>query len=120
MSAKFADWISGEAAIRYQSCAACGRVQYFRRGFCTACGATELAEQRASGEGTVYATSPVCRAATPETRTHVPYNIMLVDNAEGFCRMAYGDNDLAIGDRVSVRFVPFAGRPVPYFERRDE
>jgi hypothetical protein len=40
MSAKFADWTSGEAAIRYQCCAACGRVQYFRRGFCAACGAT--------------------------------------------------------------------------------
>jgi uncharacterized OB-fold protein len=104
MSAKFADWTSGEAAIRYQSCAACGRVQYFRRGFCAACGATELAEQRASGEGTVYATSLVCRSATPETRTHVPYNILLVD----------------IAARVTVRFVPFAGRLVPYFERRDE
>jgi uncharacterized OB-fold protein len=88
MSAKFADWTSGEAAIRYQSCAACGRVQYFRRGFCAACGATELAEQRASGEGTVYATSLVCRSATPETRTHVPYNILLVDTAEGFRMMA--------------------------------
>jgi uncharacterized OB-fold protein len=119
MSAKFADWTSGEAAIRYQCCAACGRVQYFRRGFCAACGATELAEQRASGEGTVYATSLVCRSATPETRTHVPYNIVLVDTAEGFRMMAHGDNDLAIGDRVTVRFVPFAGRLVPYFERRD-
>jgi hypothetical protein len=31
--------------------------------------------------------------------------------------MAHGDNDLAIGDKVAARFVPFAGRLVPYFAR---
>jgi hypothetical protein len=70
--------------------------------------------------GAVYATSLICRAATPETRTHVPYNIVPVDTAEDFRMMAHGDNDLAIGDRAAVRFVPFAGRLVPRFERRDE
>jgi len=104
-------------AILYQSCAACGKSQYFRRGFCAACDATELAEKRASGKGTVYATSIVTRAATPETRAHVPYNIVLVDTPEGFRMMAHGANDLAIGDRVSARFAPFAGRLVPYFEK---
>ena len=117
MSGKPADWTSGEQAILYQSCAACGIAQYFRRGFCAACGATELALKRASGEGTVYATSLVCRAATPETRAHVPYIIVLVDTAEGFRMMAHGDNALAIGDVVTARFVPFAGRIVPYFEK---
>ncbi len=117
MSAKPADWTNGEEAILYQSCAACGRVQYFRRGFCAACGAGELQEKRASGEGTVYATSLVARAATPETRAHVPYNIVLVDTREGFRMMAHGDASLAIGNRVTARFVSFAGRLVPYFEK---
>jgi len=31
--------------------------------------------------------------------------------------MAHGDNDLAIGDRVTARFVRFADRLVPYFTR---
>ena len=31
--------------------------------------------------------------------------------------MAHGDNDLAIGDEVTARFAPFAGRLVPYFEK---
>ena len=78
---------------------------------------TEVQIRYASGEGTVYATSLVCRAATPETRAHVPYNIILVDAAEGFRMMAHGDNDLAIGDRVTALFVRFAGRLVPYFTR---
>jgi hypothetical protein len=50
-------------------------------------------------------------------RAHVPYNIVLVDTAEGFRMMAHGDNDLVIGDKVTARFVQFAGRMVPYFEK---
>jgi uncharacterized OB-fold protein len=109
------DWISGREAILYQCCESCGGVQYFRRDFCAACGATELVGKRASGEGTVYAAALVARAATPETRAHVPYNIVLVDTAEGFRMMAHGDKDLVIGDRVTARFVQFAGRLVPHF-----
>jgi len=112
-----ADWTAGAEAIVYQSCAACGARQYFRRSFCCVCGAPDLMEKRASGEGTVYATSLVCRAATPETRAHVPYNIVLVDKSERFRMMAHGDNDLAIGDKVTARFAQFAGRLVPYFAR---
>jgi len=114
---KLADWTTGEAVIVYQSCGACGKAQYFRRGFCAACGAPDPVEKRASGAGTVYATSLVCRAATPETRAHVPYNIVLVDALEGFRMMAHGDNDLAIGDKVTARYQPFAGRLVPYFAK---
>ena len=112
-----ADWTAGAEAIVYQSCAACGTRQYFRRSFCAICGASDPVEKRASGEGTVYATSLVCRAATPETRAHVPYNIVLIDAAEGFRMMAHGDNDLKIGDRVTARYTRFTGRLVPYFAR---
>ena len=117
MTNKPADWTNGQEAILYQACGACGGVQYFRRGFCAACGSDTLQEKRASGEGRVYATSQVARAATPETRAHVPYNIVLIDANEGFRMMAHGDNALAIGDVVTARFVPFAGRIVPYFEK---
>lgn len=117
MSEKIADWTGGAEAVVYQQCAACGALQYFRRSFCATGGAPDPQDKRASGEGTVYATSLVCRAATPETKAHVPYNMLLVDAAEGFRMMAHGDNDLAIGDRVTVRFKPFAGRLVPHFEQ---
>jgi uncharacterized protein len=117
MSERLADWTKGAEAIVYQTCGACGKVQYFHRSFCAACGAPDPAEKRASGAGTVYATSLVCRAATPETRAHVPYNILLVDTVEGFRMMAHGDNDLAIGDAVTARYQPFAGRLVPYFTK---
>ena len=114
-----ADWTNGEQAIVYQRCGACGGLQYFRRSFCAACGAPDPLDQRASGEGIVYATSLVCRAATPETRAHVPYNIVLVDAVEGFRMMAHGDKNLAIGDRVIARFERFVGHVVPYFARAE-
>lgn len=109
------DWTRGVAAIRFQRCACCAHLQYFRRGFCAACGSLALTDHAAAGEGTIYAASLVCRAATPETRAHVPYNIVLVDMREGFRIMAHGDHELAIGDLVMARFVTFAGGIVPYF-----
>jgi uncharacterized OB-fold protein len=111
------DWTAGAEAIAYQSCAACGSRQYFRRSFCAACGAPDPVENRASGVAIVYATSLVVRAATAEARAHVPYNIVLVDAAEGFRMMAHGDNDLKIGDRVTARYQRFSGRLIPYFAR---
>jgi uncharacterized OB-fold protein len=117
-SERIADWTKGEPAITYRTCTACGHVQYFHRAFCSACGASDSREARASGKGRVYATSLVCRAATPETRAHVPYNILLVDCAEGFRMMAHGENGLAIGDEVDASFVTFAGKLVPFFTRR--
>jgi uncharacterized OB-fold protein len=112
-----ADWTTGAEAIVYQSCVACGSLQYFRRSFCCGCGAPEPLEKRAGGQGTVYATSLVCRAATPEARAHIPYNIVLVDTLEGFRMMAHGDHELEIGDVVTARFTAFAGRLVPYFAK---
>lgn len=116
---RLSDWTSGEPAVVYQHCGDCDHVQYFQKAFCTACGAPEPAARQASGKGTIYATSLVMRAATPETRAHVPYNIVLVDTTEGFRMMAHGDRDLAIGDAVTVRFEQFTGRIVPYFQKDD-
>jgi hypothetical protein len=42
---------------------------------------------------------------------------VLVDAAEGFRMMAHGDIDLAIGDKVTASYRPFAGKLVPYFEK---
>ena len=112
-----ADWTTGVEAIVYQCCAFCGGRQYFRRRFCVACGAPDPVDKAASGRGTVYAASLVVRAATPEARAHVPYNIVLVDAAEGFRMMGHGDNDLKIGERVTARWSRFTNRLVPYFTR---
>ena len=112
-----ADWTTGTQAISYQSCRACRAIQYFRRSFCAACGAPDPEDRVSAGEGTVYAASLVLRAGTPEARAHVPYNIVLVDVAEGFRMMAHGANDLVIGDRVKAGYRSFTDRLVPFFAR---
>ncbi|MET0879579.1 MAG: OB-fold domain-containing protein [Tardiphaga sp.] len=111
------DWTNGVEAISYQCCAACHHVQYFPRAFCASCGAPDPIDRIASGQGTVYTASLVLRAGTPEAREHVPYNIVLIDTAEGFRMMAHGAHDLAIGDKVTARYARFTGRLVPFFER---
>jgi uncharacterized protein len=111
------DWTAGEAAILFQACAACRTVWYFRRSFCPHCGSPEPNAERASGRGTVAAATIVHRAPSPALRAFAPYCIVLVDAEEGFRMMARGDRLLAVGDRVSVRFIPFGDGIVPYFER---
>jgi uncharacterized protein len=109
-----ADWTEGAEAVLYQSCPSCRHVWYFRRAFCPSCGAKDLQTKRASGNGEVYATTIVRRAATPEAKAHVPYAIVLVDMEEGFRMMAHGDNELAIGDKITTQFRSFAGVLAPY------
>ncbi len=115
VTAKVADWTKGAESIAYQSCGACRHIWYFRRGFCPACGAGDVADLKASGEGVVFAISIVTRAATAEARAHVPYAVVLVDANEGFRMMGHGDRDLRIGDRVTARFEKFTDHIVPYF-----
>ena len=84
MSEKLADWTTGAEAIVYQCLRRLRRRAVFppqllrrlRR-------AGSGGESAPAAQGTVYATSLVCRAATPETRAHVPYNIVLVDTVRG-------------------------------------
>jgi uncharacterized OB-fold protein len=112
-----ADWTHGVEAILYQDCAVCGAIWYFRRDFCPYCGSTHIAKRRASGQGTVHATTLVTRAPSAELRALAPYLIILVDAKEGFRMMAHGDKSLRIGDAVRARFIRFADRLLPYFER---
>jgi uncharacterized protein len=109
------DWTEGEAAILYQRCGRCQHVWYFRREFCPRCGDRRPECLHASGRGTVAAVSLVTRAPSAELQRCAPYCIVLVDAEEGFRMMAQGDKSLALGDRVVVSFVPFAGRVIPYF-----
>lgn len=113
-----ADWTAGRPALRYQACGACGRVWYFARTCCPHCGGDRVAAREACGRGTVYAATTVSRAPSEALRALAPYRILLVDAEEGFRMMAHGQPDLAIGDRVEVRFQPFGEGLVPLFERR--
>jgi uncharacterized OB-fold protein len=111
------DWTAGEPAITFQTCPECRAVWYLRRGFCPRCGNAHPSTATASGRGTVAACTVVTRAPSAELRPYAPYGIVLVDASEGFRLMAQGDRTLAIGDRVTARFVSFGDRLIPHFER---
>ena len=117
MSATAADWTKGAPALAYQSCSACGAHWYFHRTFCPQCGHTPPQERTADGNGTVHAVTVVARAPSEALRAYAPYAIVIVDADEGFRVMAHGAHGLQIGDRVRCRFIDFAGRVVPYFEK---
>lgn len=114
------DWTAGRPALLYQHCGACGRVWYFARTFCPHCGSHRLESRDASGRGTVYAATTVSRAPSAALRELAPYRILLIDAEEGFRMMAHGAPDLAIGDRVQVRFQRFGESLVPLFEPRGQ
>ena len=108
-----------EGALRYRRCEACGRAQFPPRPCCTRCGgATRWAVSR--GRGTVYATTSVTRAPTPDFAALVPYDILLVDLDEGFRMMAQGAPGLGIGTRVRVGFRRLGERALPCFDRDGE
>jgi len=111
------DWTRGGAGIAYQACGGCGANWYLDSTFCTRCGNAHPAQRQASGGGTVHAITLVARAPSEELRAYAPYAIALVDADEGFRVMAHADRSLRIGDRVRLRFIDFAGRPIPHFEK---
>ena len=89
-------------APTYQTCGACGAVQYFRRPFCATCGAEDLAEAQAEGRGEIAAASLLHRAPSREMADRVPYEIVLVDLPEGFRVMAHGPGGCVPGQAVTL------------------
>jgi hypothetical protein len=64
-----------------QRCIACGHHQHYPRNICTACGASDLTYDEASGRGTVYSHTTVRRAPHPAFTP--PYVVALVRLEEG-------------------------------------
>ena len=102
--------------LRYQRCAACGRVQFYPRSFCAGCGGEPLWEVSAR-RGTVYSATTVGRLPTPEFAALAPYDIVLVDLDEGFRMMAHAEPGLGIGARVRIGFRRLGERMLPHAER---
>ena len=110
------DWMDGHEAILYEFCDHCGKVTYFRRGFCPRCGASPVDVRTSRGNGTVYAATIVVRASSPEWKAVAPYPIVLVDLDEGLRVMAHATSGLAIGERVRIGWLRIGERLVPRAE----
>jgi uncharacterized OB-fold protein len=105
----------GEVCI--QACDACGGVQSLARYACSRCRSTSLRWRKASGRGTVYATTLVVRAPSEAFRWLAPYTLALVELDEGARLMGHAPADIAIGERVVAQLLRLGARTLVCFER---
>jgi uncharacterized OB-fold protein len=114
LSAAFLEGLSNHQ-LRYQACTDCGAPQSLSRYACRQCGSARLEWRRATGRGSVYATTVVARAPAEEFHTLAPYTLAIVQLDEGPRLMAHGEAHIAIGDRVVADFFQFAGHTLVRF-----
>lgn len=72
-----------EGRFVLQRCRACGRHQFYPRGVCSHCLASDLAWVEASGQGVVHSFTVNHRAPHPGFQGKTPFVLALVDLAEG-------------------------------------
>lgn len=88
-------------------CEECGRSFFTPQVICPHCLGERWAYQRSSGRGTIYSTTVVHRAPSPELQ--VPYELAIVDVEEGWSMLANIVNDgsepTAIGSEVEVTWI---------------
>ncbi|HEX3650976.1 MAG TPA: OB-fold domain-containing protein [Pseudonocardiaceae bacterium] len=108
--------------LRMQECSSCGHVRYPIQSLCPRCLAAEFTWRTLSGRGEVFAQAVYHRAFHPAYTADVPYNLVLVQLAEG-PRMYSNvvDGDVHVGDRLTVVFDEVAdGIHLPRFRRDQE
>ncbi|HEY3872092.1 MAG TPA: OB-fold domain-containing protein [Actinocrinis sp.] len=108
--------------LRMQRCSSCSHVRYPIQPLCPTCLSHDFAWQALSGRGEVFAIAVYHRAFHPAFAADVPYNVALIQLAEG-ARMfsnVLGEG-VRVGDAVTVVFDEVAdGVALPRFHRLDE
>lgn len=103
-------------SLHLQQCGGCNRFVFFPRILCHHCGSDDLIWRRASGKGTVYATTVIRRR--PEQGP--PYNLCMVDLEEGVRLTSrvegLAPEDVEIGMAVTARISEQDGEPIVVFE----
>lgn len=100
-----------------QKCASCGSVQTGVRARCAQCGSRMMEPYEASRNGTVYARTRIFRAPSAAFRSVVPYDLCLVDLAEGARIMGHCAPEVEIGDKVTARIATIADENLLFFEK---
>ncbi|HPU16738.1 MAG TPA: OB-fold domain-containing protein [Polymorphobacter sp.] len=110
---------AAQGQLLVKRCTACGEAHYYPRTICPFCGSDATVWETCSGKGTIYTLSTMRRGP------NAPFTLAYVTLDEGPSMMTNitdCDHDrLAIGQRVTVRFVPStapdgsAGAPYPMF-----
>ncbi len=96
--------------LRLQACAACGKLRHYPRLLCDACYSDEVRWHTASGRGTVHSWTVAHHPYHPAFVNELPYTLVLVDLEEGPRALGrWHGGELAIGQRVTGKFVPREG-----------
>jgi uncharacterized OB-fold protein len=111
---------AGEGRFVVQQCAACGHLQFPARENCARCLRGELDWVPVQGDGTVYSFVVYHQTWTPGYQEELPYNVAIVELAEGPKVISHivgvGPDDLRVGQAVTVSFEGLEdGRAVPHF-----
>lgn len=106
---------AAEGKLLVKRCESCSEAHYPPRGRCPYCFSDKTVWEATSGKGSLYSFSTMRRVPTG------PYTLAYVTLDAGpsvFTNIVGADPDrLAIGDRMSVVFVPTeGGPPVPFFQ----
>lgn len=105
--------------FRIQRCNACRKHLFYSRVVCPHCASPDLAWLEPSGLGTVYSTTTVNRPSDKGG----PYNVALIDLAEGVrlmsCVDGVGPDDVKIGMAVRIGVELVNGSNAPVFHPVD-
>jgi uncharacterized OB-fold protein len=116
-------WVAlSEDRLTYQRCDDCAKSVWPPHSFCTHCGSKSLEWKLSSGRGNVYSYSTIMRGPTPVWAAIVPYTVGFVEMDEGYHLFSQIEGEpgaMAIGQRVSVRFVQRGEQKLPVFASID-
>jgi uncharacterized OB-fold protein len=112
---------AGEGRLLVTRCETCGAASLPLRAVCPACGSSAVADEHASGRGTIHTFTVQRRRSHPDVP--VPNLVALVDLDEGprmMSRIVGADpDDVHIGAAVDVRFARCGDLGVPLFVLAD-
>jgi uncharacterized OB-fold protein len=111
-------------ALTLQQCVNCRKFRYPPRPLCPECHAPDAEWQRIKGEGHVYAAVVVNHSYGPAWQDSVPYNVSLIELAEGVRIWSNVvecvPEDVRIGDRVTIVYDDVtADTTLPKFRRAE-
>jgi uncharacterized OB-fold protein len=101
---------TAEHRLSYPTCNECGKVVFFPRRHCPACGGSAMTWRDSKGEGTVYSYSVVRQNRHPAFKDLGAYAVAYVDLDEGFRMLtnivgvADPTKNIQIGQRVRVQW----------------
>lgn len=97
-----------DGVLRLQRCTACGHIRNPIQALCPMCICDGFEWAALSGRGEVFAKIVYHRAFHPSYKDDVPYNLVMIQLAEGprmFSNVVGADNDdIHVGDAVEVVF----------------